>query len=67
MNDNDILCPLCGHQYLRQDGVSSCGSCPLNRGCEQICCPRCGYRVFTSSRIVTAIRRLFGLDREPAT
>ena len=66
MNEDEILCPLCGYQYEKKNGVSTCGSCPLNRGCEQVCCPHCGYRVFTSSKIVTALRRLFGLDRKAA-
>ena len=67
MTDETIICPLCGFQYERQDGVSSCDSCPLSRGCEQVCCPHCGYRVFTSSRILTTLRRWFGLAREVAT
>jgi DNA-directed RNA polymerase subunit RPC12/RpoP len=67
MNEDEILCPLCGYQYLQKDGVSACGACPLSTGCEQVCCPHCGYRVFTSSRIVTAFRRLFGLDKEVAS
>ena len=66
MNENEILCPLCGYQYDKKDGVDACGSCPLSTGCEQVCCPHCGYRVFTSSRIVDAFRKLFRLDRKVA-
>lgn len=67
MNKDEMVCPLCGYQYLQKDGVSACGSCPLSTGCEQACCPHCGYRVFTSSRIVTALRKFFGRDKEAVT
>jgi hypothetical protein len=36
-----MQCPVCN--TVLQDQVTSCGSCPMNSGCEMLCCENCGY------------------------
>lgn len=38
-----VTCPLCGHAYDPKKQVA-CQACPVNHGCELVCCPACGYQ-----------------------
>ena len=42
MNEQLLTCPMSGHRF-DPAAHSSCGSCPLQRGCDMVCCPACGY------------------------
>lgn len=35
-------CPVCGYGYDPAAEVA-CGSCPLQKGCQLVCCPACGH------------------------
>ena len=37
-----ISCPICGTRFDPAEN-GACESCPLHEGCNQICCPSCGY------------------------
>jgi Fe2+ transport system protein FeoA len=40
--DMDITCTMCGQHFDPQAHLS-CTACPLNGGCNLVCCPHCGY------------------------
>jgi hypothetical protein len=54
----EFTCSLCGVRFTH--GTLVCGSCPLNAGCEVVKCPSCGFQSPRRSRIVDAVRRVFG-------
>ena len=54
----EFTCSLCGAHFTH--GTLVCVSCPLNAGCEVVKCPSCGFQSPRRSRIVDAVRRLFG-------
>ena len=54
----EFTCSLCGARFTH--GTLVCVSCPLNAGCEVVKCPSCGFQSPRRSRIVDAIRRVFG-------
>ena len=39
-----LTCPLCGHRFDAA-GHAACKSCPVQSGCELVCCPECGYQM----------------------
>lgn len=54
MSDSTWLtCPLCGFQFAA-DGHNACQACPLQAGCELVCCPRCGYQLVDTGRSILA-------------
>jgi hypothetical protein len=54
----EFTCTLCGARFTH--GTLVCVSCPLNAGCEVVKCPSCGFQSPRRSRIVDAVRRVFG-------
>jgi hypothetical protein len=54
----EFTCSLCGARFTH--GTLVCVSCPMNVGCEVVKCPSCGFQSPRRSRIVDAIRRMFG-------
>jgi len=53
-----FTCALCGSRFTH--GRQTCGSCPLNSGCEVVACPECGHSFPRRSAIVSLLRRVFG-------
>lgn len=51
-----FTCALCGARFTHGEKV--CGSCPLNRGCDVVRCPNCGYQFPRESAIVRWVTRL---------
>ena len=44
MNAKTILdCPMCGWKF-DPDEHRACNACPVNHGCQLVCCPSCGYQ-----------------------
>lgn len=39
-----ITCPMCAFEF-DPAGYSACSSCPLQPGCQLVCCPNCGYEL----------------------
>ena len=55
-------CPMCGGTM--REHVSGCASCPMNRGCDLICCETCGYEsVAPKSATVELARKIVRLVR----
>jgi len=48
MKKDIIICPMCGYLY---DAVehAACQTCPLNKDCQMVCCPVCGYKTINTA------------------
>ncbi len=44
-----IACPVCGCHYDPAER-GACGACPLNPGCQMVCCPNCGHTTIDPSQ-----------------
>ena len=42
MTEHLVTCSFCGHPFNPLNRAA-CPSCPLNKGCQLVCCPACGY------------------------
>jgi Fe2+ transport system protein FeoA len=42
MKGHLYTCSMCGHQFDVSSHLA-CSACPLNKGCNLVCCPKCGY------------------------
>jgi Fe2+ transport system protein FeoA len=64
MIEQELTCPMCGHRFDPHDHAA-CGSCPLQRGCQLVCCPNCGYEMIDvkQSRLASAAAGLFSLGQ----
>ena len=52
-----MSCPVCGG--VLRDHVSGCSRCPMNGGCDMLCCENCGYEtVAPRSATVEFFKRL---------
>jgi len=57
----ELTCPICGG--VLREHVSGCSTCPMNSGCEMVCCENCGYEtVAPRSRLVDFVKALFQRD-----
>jgi len=64
-NDENIICPLCGHNFKKEETQDSCNNCPLNKNnCGLIRCPNCGYEFpeIDDSGLMDRIKRIFKSD-----
>ncbi|MFQ6617055.1 MAG: hypothetical protein ACE5QV_00080 [Fidelibacterota bacterium] len=53
-----MKCPLCGYEFdERSKGCHS--GCPMNRDCNLICCPNCGYSFIGGSKILNFFKKSF--------
>ena len=55
-------CALCGARFTH--GARVCGTCPLRRGCDVVCCPNCGYQFPRSSHLAVWLSRLWGMRED---
>ena len=51
-----MKCGFCGYEFDSSDAQSSCGACPVARGCHLVRCPRCGYEMPPEARLVSWLR-----------
>ncbi len=58
-----IDCPICGNSFDPSSAALSCQSCPINQGCQLVCCPRCGYSTVDPgrSRLLQLLLKIRGL------
>ena len=63
-----LTCPLCGHRFDAAGHVA-CNSCPLQRGCQMVCCPECGYQTVDPHKSLFArlAQTLFNSFRLPGS
>ncbi len=52
-----MKCPLCGYEFDENEAV--CKGCPVNRDCNTICCPNCGYQTIEKSGLISWIKKIF--------
>jgi Fe2+ transport system protein FeoA len=62
MKAHIFSCPMCGHQFNATDH-QLCLSCPLHKGCDMVCCPKCGYSTIGTrqSKLARLATGLLGL------
>ena len=48
-NPASITCSMCGHHFNPAEHIA-CAACPLQGGCQLVCCPACGYEMVDPSR-----------------
>jgi len=54
----ELTCPVCGG--VLREHVSGCSTCPMNGGCEMVCCENCGYEtVAPRSVLVDFVKAMF--------
>jgi hypothetical protein len=57
-----LMCPVCGGEL--RETVSGCSRCPMNGGCDMVCCDNCGYEtVAPRSRVVDFVQRVLSRMR----
>jgi len=64
-NETNIICPLCGHNFKKDESQESCNNCPLNKSsCGLIRCPNCGYEFpeIDDTGLMDRIKRIFKSD-----
>lgn len=52
-----MKCSLCGFEFSGDDAL--CSGCPVNSGCNTICCPNCGYQTVGESELISWIKKRF--------
>lgn len=67
MNKTLITCPMCGNRF-DPSGHNACPSCPLQKGCQLVCCPSCGYETVdpSQSSLARLALRLLGKNNNPS-
>ena len=59
----EITCPMCGHTF-DPDEHAACKACPLQKGCQLVCCPVCGYEMVNPQQSILARLVMNLLDRK---
>jgi rubredoxin len=50
-----MKCALCGYEF--DPDKTECRGCAINKNCNTVCCPNCGYRTVERSGIIDWIKR----------
>ena len=60
MKTNEIICSMCGTHFDPAKNTA-CSTCPLQPGCQVVCCPACGFETVdpSRSRLARLASRLF--------
>ncbi len=51
-----MKCPLCGYQFMEQEGETHCPGCPLAGACHRVKCPDCGYDVPVEPKLIKVLK-----------
>jgi hypothetical protein len=63
MSLQDIQCSMCGQRYDPEQHLA-CQACPMNSGCNLVCCPACGYQTVDPGRSkIVRLARFFSKRR----
>jgi hypothetical protein len=64
MSKNMLVCPMCGHHYDPSAHIG-CQSCVLNKSCQLVCCPACGFKTVDpgKSTLARLVGRWLGSER----
>jgi rubredoxin len=54
-----MKCGMCGYEFNMEEAETSCGGCPLVKGCGLVRCPRCGYEMPPEAALVRWVKRIF--------
>ena len=53
-----MKCGFCGYEFGPEEAGTTCGSCPLVKGCHLVRCPRCGYEMLPEAKLIIWLRNL---------
>jgi len=53
-----MKCGMCGYEFEAEEAETSCGGCPLVKGCGLVRCPRCGYEMPPEAMLVRWVRKI---------
>ncbi len=58
MSTKLLTCTMCGENFDPATHTA-CQSCPLQKGCSLVCCPRCGFEMVdvSQSRLASFVSR----------
>ena len=58
MSTKLLTCTMCGETF-DPAAHTTCQSCPLQKGCSLVCCPRCGFEMVdvSQSRLARFVSR----------
>jgi Fe2+ transport system protein FeoA len=61
MTPHVITCSMCGHVFEATTNTA-CRECPLQKGCQLVCCPACGFETVdpSQSRLARWAGRILG-------
>ena len=54
-----MKCGMCGYEFDPEEAETSCGGCPLVKGCGLVRCPRCGYEMPPEAVLVRWVKNIF--------
>ena len=54
----NVHCALCGLDFDPACEKTTCRGCPLQRNCQHITCPRCGYKILPEASLIRWLRQL---------
>jgi rubredoxin len=46
-----MKCALCGFEF--EENNNTCRGCLFSKNCRMLCCPNCGYKIPSKSKILT--------------
>ena len=50
-------CGFCAHEFSEVDGEMACGKCAHFGGCKMVMCPRCGYEMPQTPKLIKMLRQ----------
>ena len=50
-------CGFCAHEFTEEDGEKACGKCAHFGGCRMVMCPRCGYEMPQTPKLIKMLRQ----------
>jgi len=65
MKKDIIICPMCGCRY-NVDEQAACQACPINKDCQMVCCPVCGYKTIDTagSKLAGIVEKWFNINKK---
>ena len=50
-------CSFCAHEFTEEEGEKACSKCAAFGGCKMVMCPRCGYEMPQTPKLVRMIQQ----------
>jgi len=50
-------CGFCAHEFTEEEAHKTCSKCAQFGGCKMVMCPRCGYEMPQTPKLIQMIRQ----------